>query len=254
MTIPCAISYPVTLSPAQLAYLLSLTGIQDLVGLADEGLFPRNGDHWERLFLHGRAELERDQWLYQPPNSARTAINQELLTVVTTMAAPDAVLVTTLNRPGLPSQSVTHYISTFVVEACYDGLYYRMAALSSPEVMLMRLASTLGLPSQQPALDEFVLSNESARQAVADPAPEHLARLGVPSSSIQLFARALDAGRRAKVQVMRLRYGQVQAVHRVRALFASESSAWLALPADGARVRMVPAYAGGLAEQVQALL
>lgn len=253
MTISRTIHYPVMLTRAEMAFLLSLTGVQSLIGLEDNGLFPSDPDKWQALFLQGRAQLERRGWLSQPAGSVQTQINDDLLATISTVAAPRSVIVTTLDQAGEPARSVTHYLAKRVVEASFDGVRYHLAALASPEVMFARLAATLELPVKSPPWEEFVLSKERARQAAADPLPEHLLQLGVPAASTQPFARALHGERRAKMQVMRMNYGQVEANHQLRALLGEEQTDWFALPAQGAGVRLMPASATGLAEQVRAL-
>ena len=253
MSISHPIPYPVVLTRAEMAFLLSLTGIQSLIGLEDDGLFPSDPDKWQALFLQGRAELEGRGWLQQPAGSVQTQINEDLLATISTVAAPRSVLVTTLDQAGQPAQSVTHYLAKRVVEASFDGARYHLAVLASPEVMFARLAATLQLPVKSPPWDEFVLSKERARQAAADPLPEHLLQLGVPAGSTQPFARALHSERRARMQIMRMSYGQVEASHQLNALLGDGQTDWFALPAQGASVRLMPASATGLAEQVRAL-
>jgi hypothetical protein len=238
-----------------MAFLLSLVGAQTLEGLEHETLFPENERAWETLFLQGRSELERDQWLSQVPGTAQHYLNDELVAVIAAMAAPRVVVVTTLDAPGRPKQSVTHYISTVVVEACFDGKGYLLAALRSTDVMLGRLASTIGLPEQRLLLKEFELSAEQARQAVANPRTETLLKLGVPAGSVKAFEIALQGNRqRANVQVMQIDYGQVKAVHRLQALISGEGSAWLALPVNGAQVRFLPASVEEFAKTMHALI
>ena len=253
MTTSRTLHYPVVLTRAEMAFLLSLTGVQALIGLEDKGLFPADTDGWQALFLQGRAELARDGWLEQPAGSVQTQINEELLLTIATIAAPRAVLVTTVDDASQPAQSVTHYLGSRVVEAMFDGSRYHLAVLASHEVMLSRLASTLDLPAQRPPWDEFVLSAERARQAASDPAPEHLLRLGVPPTSAQPFSRALHAERRARLNLVHLSYGQVESTQRLRALLAEDHADWFALPANGAGVRLVPASAPALAEQLKTL-
>ena len=149
-----------------------------------------------------------------------------------------------------------------VVEASYDGQHYHVAALRSVDIMLARQAVAMHLPSQPPSWIEFELSNEQAREAVADPRPQRLSQWGVPASSAAAFAQALQPGQsRASVQVMPVVYGRVGTVQRVRVLYADpigtmpgEHAAWLAVPVIGGRVRLIPASIGHLAEAVRTFL
>ena len=255
MTNTRAISYPVVLTPAELAFLLSLVGAQTLEGLEHEALFPENAAVWESLFLQGRSELERDHWLIQVPGTAQHDLNEQLVTVIATMAAPRFVVVTTVDRPGLPRQSVTHYISTVVVEACFDGKQYQLVGLRSTEVMLARLANTIGLPQERAAGEEFELTAEQARRAVADPRTERLLAFGVPAGSAQAFESVLRSTRqRASARITSMHYGEVKAVHRLQALVSNEDLAWLAIPEDDTRVHFSPASAADFAEAVHALI
>lgn len=255
MTDTPAISYPVALTPAEMAVLLSLAGGQTLLGLEQPDLIPSSSAAWEQRFLQGRSELERNRWLEQIPGTMYYHLNEHLGVVAATVAAPTVVLVTNLDWPGLPRQRVAHYLAAAVAEASFDGQRFQLAALRSVELMLARLTSAIGLPPQPPSWDEFELANEAARLAVSDPQPERLAQLGVPEPSVTHFGQALRNGQpRASVQVMSVRYGQVIANHRVRALFARGGEAWLAIPLNGARVRLTPGSAGGLATAVHTLL
>ncbi|MBE2236019.1 MAG: hypothetical protein IAE85_21185 [Anaerolinea sp.] len=259
-----SIYYPVVFTPAEMAVLLSLAGAQTLLGLESKGLFPTNGSRstWDQTFLQGRAQLERERWLDHLPGTVQYRLNEELGMAAAVMAAPQFVLVTNLDWPGQPRQSVTHYLAAAVVEASFDGQDYHMAALRSIDIMLARQATAMQLPAQPPPWLEFELSNEQARQAVADPQPRRLGQWGVSASSAAAFAHALRPGQaRASVQVMSVVYGRVEAVHRVRVLYADpagaatgEYAAWLAAPVAGSRVRLIPASAGRLVETVRTLL
>lgn len=253
MTVSRTIHYPIVLTRAEMAFLLSLTGVQSLIGLDDSGLFPSNPDGWQALFLQGRAELESHGWLEQAAGSVHTQINEDLLATISTVAAPRSVLITTVDRSGHHAQSVTHYVAKRVVEAIFDGTRYHLVVLASSEVMVARLAATLGLPVQPPPWDEFVLSRERAKEAAADPQPDYLLRLGVPPVSALPFARALHSERRARLQVLRLSYGQVEASHRLNALLGEGQDDWFVLPSNGAGVRLCPASVPALAEEIKAL-
>lgn len=262
MAEPRSIYYPVAFTPAEMAVLLSLAGARTLLGLESQGLFPANGSAWHQVFLQGRAELERDRWLDHVPGTVQYRLNEQLGMAAAVMAAPQFVLVTNLDWVGQPRRSVTHYLAAAVVEACFDGQHYQVAALRSVDIMLARQAAVMHLPPQPPAWIEFELSNEQAREAVADPQPRRLGQWGVPASSAAAFVRALQPGQpRASVQVMSVVYGRVEATNRVRVLYADpagsasgEHTAWLAVPVAGSRVRLIAASAGRLVETVQALL
>ncbi|MER2599633.1 MAG: hypothetical protein ABTQ73_08940 [Caldilineales bacterium] len=253
MTLSRTIHYPVVLTRAEMAFLLSLTGVQTLIGLEDKGLFPADTDGWQALFLQGRAELESHGWLEQRSGSVQTQINEELLIIIATIAAPRRVLVTTLDSPNRPAQSVTHYLASRVVEASFDGARYHLATLASPDIMVARLAATLELPVQPPPWDEFMLSRERAKKAAADPQPEQLVQMGVPPASALPFARALHSERRARLQMLHLNYGQVETSHRFNALLGEDQDDWFVLPANGAGLRVCPASAPALAEQIKGL-
>lgn len=257
-----SIYYPVTFTPAEMAVLLSLAGARTLLGLESSGLFPTNGFNWDQTFLQGRAQLERDRWLNHIPGTVQYQLNEQLGMAAAVMAAPQFVLVTNVDWPGQPRRSVTHYLAAAVVEACFDGQNYQVTALRSVDIMLARQAAAMQLPAQPLPWIEFELSNEQARQAVADPRPQRLGQWSVPVSSAVAFAQALRPGQaRASIQVMSVAYGRVEAVHRVRVLYADlagaasgEHAAWLVVPVAGSRVRLIPASAGRLVETVRALL
>ena len=257
-----SIYYPVAFTPAEMAVLLSLAGAQTLLGLESKGLFPANGSAWDHVFLQGRAELERDRWLDHVPGTVQYRLNEQLGMAAAVMAAPQVVLVTNLDWPGQSRQSVTHYLAAAVVEACFDGQYYHVAALRSVDIMLARQAAAMQLPPQPPPWIEFELSNEQARQAVVDPQLRLLGQWGVPASSAAAFVQALQPGQaRASVQVMPVAYGRVETAKRVRVLYADpagsvpgEHTGWLAVPVAGGRVRLIPASAGRLVEIVRAFL
>lgn len=257
-----SIHYPVAFTPAEMAVLLSLAGARTLPGLESKGLFPTNGSPWEEVFLQGRAELERDCWLEHVSGTVQYRLNEQLGMVAAVMAAPQFVLVTSLDFPSRPRQSVTHYLAAAVIEACFDGRDYHVAALRSVEIMLARQAAAMQLPAQPQPWLEFELSNAQARKAVADPRPQRLGQWGVAASSAAAFAQALQPGQaRASVRVMAMVYGRIEAIHTVRVLYADpvdaapdEHAAWVAVPVAGGRVRLSPASASRLAESVRALL
>ena len=255
MTGTQAISYPITLTPAELAFLLSLVDAQTLLGLEHEALFPESASARESLYLQGRSELEQDGWLSQVAGTERYDLNDPLVAVIAAMAAPRVIIVTTLDPPGQPRQSVTHYISTIVVEAVFDGHHYEVAGLRSTEIMLARLANTISLPQSSLPVEEFELSAEQARQIVAEPQIERLLKYGAPAAGARALTDVLqNVQKRASVHVMQVHFGQVTVVHRLQVLVSSKGSAWLAVPTADTGVRFKPTSDKDFAEVVQALI
>lgn len=256
------ISYPIPLTPAELAVLLSFTGVQTLLGLESKGLFPANDAAWDKLFPQGRAELERDGWLAHNPDTGEYNLDEQIGFITAVMAAPRYVLVTTLEWPGQARQGITHYLAAGTIEAAFDGRNYHITRLSSPGVMLERLANVMRLPAQPPDWDEFELSTAQARAAAGDPRPEALRQQGVPEDSATALAQALQRGRpRAGIDILPVHYGQVEGPRRLHVFYVDpfdatggERPAWLAVPADGERVRFIPATIGNLAAAVQAFV
>jgi len=125
MTEAKELAFPLRLTIGELAFLMSLTGVQRLIGLETDGLFPSDADRRDDLLLSGRAQLEQDGWLRHDPATGRYDLNRELTTVITTIAAPDAVVMTTLQGADQPRQSVVHYLTGLPVEVAFDGHRWR---------------------------------------------------------------------------------------------------------------------------------
>lgn len=241
--------FPVRLTAEQMAFLLSLVGAQGLAGLGPQELVPTSADEGarDRLLLAGRDQLEQDGWLRHDLQTGRYELGEELTAVLTTVAAPDTVVATTLRTAGQPDQRVAHYIvqrdpsgAALIVEGAFDGQEFHLAGLTTVEVMLARLANTLDLPESTEPL-ELEMTAAEVQALVANPDPDALQGFGVPASASASLAAALaDAQRQGIVQVTHLRFGQTASTRQFRLLALDSPHPWLATPAPDHRVHFAP--------------
>lgn len=140
------LSYPVTLTTAQLSFLLALVRAERLFGVNNQRLFPEDVAHQALLWKTGELELKQDKWLTKEGQFNNP--NAQLLSLVATTAAAEIIIVSQITTSGQPVQGVTHYVSNkLVVEVVYDDDLYQLTLLDSLEVMANRLAYTFGLSS-----------------------------------------------------------------------------------------------------------
>ncbi len=236
--------FPVRLTADQMAFLLSLVGAREVAGLGPQELVPANEAARDRVLLAGRDQLERDGWLHHTVETGRYELNRELGAVLTTVAAPDTLATTTLRAAGQPDQRVAHYLTQpdpAIVEGAFDGQAFQLAGLATVEVMLARLANTLGLPESSEPM-ELEMTAAEVQALVANPAPDALNGYGVPvSASASLAAALTDARQQGIVQVTHLRFGQVASTRQLRLLALDSPHPWAATPAADRRVRFTPA-------------
>lgn len=253
MTEAAQLTFPLRLTIGELAFLLSLTGVQQIVGLEQAVLFPPDQAERDRLLLAGRDSLTARGVLRHDPETSSTNLDLATTALITAVAAPDAVITTTLRGGGLATQHVVHDIAGLPVEIVFDGEAFLLAGLASVDTMLARLANTLALPAARAFAGEITLAADEVKATAADPAA--LIARGVPAQSARELARALSAGgRQAAIRISRLRYGQATDTTHLRVLALESGAPWLAVELAGRRVAFSQADQAGFATAIAAAL
>ena len=109
-TQPRDITYPIQLTTAELAFLLTLVHATTLQGGDDRALFPAAETERDALWLQGREQLIADGWLVRKPDREVYAINDQLLLLIAALAAPEVVLLTE-RKTATATFGVAHYIA-----------------------------------------------------------------------------------------------------------------------------------------------
>lgn len=229
MTEAARLAFPLHLTIGEMAFLLSLTGVQQFIGLEQTVLFPSDEAERDRLLLTGRDILVERGLLLHEPETGRYDLNLALTAVITTIAAPDAVVTTTLRGGNLAPQHVVHTVAELPVEVAFDGQAFLLAGLDSLDTMLTRLANTLQLPAAAPSAGDVTLTPDEVKMIATDPAT--LSGRGVAADHVRSLTSALlGDGRQAVIRISLVRHGQTAATSQLRVLAVGTTTPWLAVP------------------------
>lgn len=253
MTEAARLTFPLRLTIGEMAFLLSLTGVQQFIGLEQTVLFPSDEAERGRLLLAGRDLLLERKLLLHEPETGRYDLNLALTAVITTVAAPDAVVTTTLRSGNLSPQHVVHSIARLPVEIAFDGQAFLLAGLDSLDTMLARLANTLQLPAAAPPAGEVTLTSDEVKTITTDPAA--LSGRGVAIDRARSLASALlGDGRQAVIRISHVHHGQAATTSQLRVLAVGTTTPWMAVPLVDRRVAFSLADQPGFAAALEAML
>ncbi len=224
------LTYPVTLTTAQLSFLLTAVRAERLFGADNRQLFPRDPDERQQLFQTGQQQLERDGWLIR--EGGFDDLNAQLLLLIATMAAAETIVLTQITAPQQPPQGVTHHVSDqTVVEVAYTGDAYQLTALESADVMANRLAYTFDLPAAIQEEAAFDLTQTQVRRIQAELKAAGFMDEGTPKSAIGIYADVMrHLRRRGQMQFVRLDVDAIVARRQLGVLAAANGMALTAVP------------------------
>lgn len=228
------ITFPIQLTPAQLSYLLALIEAKNLIGVKGDLLFPDDEQKKDALWTEGRRQLEENKWLVKKADeSERYDLNSQLMLIIAVMADPEIVILSTWGAPQEPRLGVTHYLSDgMVVEQAYDDSIFQIAALSSLDVALKRLANSMDVPNHASQKLSFRITREEAKHAKDQPNAAWLIAQGLSSKTAELFAETLQHPRLSgAIRIESATMGRPSASDYLGVL-SSEEISWLARPAD----------------------
>lgn len=230
MAKPRTLTYPVTLTTAQLSFLLTAVRAERLFGVDNRQLFPQDPDERQQLLQTGQQQLEQDKWLVREGNSYD--LNPQLLLLIATMAAAQIITLTQITAPQQPSQEVTHHVSEqMVVEVTYTGEVYQLTALKSVAVMANRLAYTFDLPATVREEAVFDLTQTQVRQIQAELNTIGFMDAGSPKSAVGIYTDVMrHLRRRGQLQFVRLDVDSIVARRQLGVLVATNGMALTAVP------------------------
>jgi len=256
MVEPRAITYPITLTTAELAYLLGIVQAETLIGGNDQALFPHDQAAREAQWARGRERLEADGWLVWDAAAGHHRLSEALMVIIAAIADPEVVLLSQWRSAGQQHHGVSHYLSLdLVVEMATQADVYEFFVLASMTTLLERLANAIELPDTKDAGITFELSRGEVEQAKQTPTPEWLEAHGLSPQAARLFARTLrQPGRSGTITVLRTHLGKAVTMRLVGILASTDSLGWLATPVDDLRVRYMLADSSDLEAQLSTLI
>jgi hypothetical protein len=240
------ITYPISLTTAELAYLLATLQAETLLGGDDQALFPRDIATREDQWRRGRAQLEADGWLIWDAVAGHHRLSEALMEIVAALADPEVVVITEWAPAGQPHRGVAHYLSLdLVVEmAMVDGVY-QLVVLAAMRTLVERLANALAFPDTRPLEIAFELSRHAIEQAKRDPDPAWLEARGLAAQAAQLFAETLrQPSRYGSVTLLRTRLGKAVMTRLVGLLISASGLGWQITPVDDDHLRYTLADIG----------
>ena len=150
------ISYPFTLTTAELSYLLSLIGTEQIIGLNNRPFLPEQPEQQADLWNTGRMQLVKNGWLVLTTGSeGHYQINHTLLQIAITITQPQYIIIARLDRPQKPTQGTRYYCAAqWIVELNEIEGGYSFAVLDSTAVWQARMCHQLQLPHKPHRLSD----------------------------------------------------------------------------------------------------
>lgn len=224
------------LKPSEFAYLLALLNASTLVGLEDPLLFPTKSSDRDATYSEGQKELEANGWMKPVVDYPdEYELNPILLEMVSVVANPEFVVVTSNSTGDSDLRQVLHYLaddSIVEVSASTDGTY-QVGTIPDQEILLTRIAEMLELTTAHMeikfTLDETVF--EELQSLTQKGKPEKAETLldspDLNKKTSRSLLAALASQSNGQIVVVSSHSGQVTSGRRA-SVFGEGDSAWLA--------------------------
>jgi hypothetical protein len=239
MPTPREITYPIALSRAELAFMLNLLEVRQLIGVDDEALFPHEPAARDALFSAGKAGLEAAGWLSWQAEQKAYHLDEVLLAICVALAFPQVVATLVLDAPPAPRRGVTCAVSSdLVVELAHTDGQYQINALASVELLAQRLAHVLDLPQQHGTGESHSLAR-SAFEALRNDPHSSAGCDGLPTAVAERLAATLASLTcSAVISLLQVHESQVADLRLIGVLVGQTGDAWMVLPAGDAHVQI----------------
>jgi hypothetical protein len=223
------------LKPPEFAYLLAILNAPAVLGVEDPALFPTKSSARDATYGQGRKDLEANGWLKPVPDHPdEYELNPILLEMVSVVAAPDFVVITSQSTGESEPSQVLHYLAgENIVELSVPAEEtYQVGVVPDQETFHARIAEMLRLTAaQQPmqlTLDETIFEDiQSLSQKGDIKKAERLldSSVGNGTDGRSLVAALTDAAN-GQIVVIRSHSGQVTSGRRA-SVFGEQDAAWL---------------------------
>ena len=223
------------LKSSEFAYLLALLNAPTVVGLEDPVLFPTKSSARDATYGQGRKELEANGWLkpvLDYPDEYE--LNPILLEMVSVVATPEFVVITSHNTGESELHQVLHYLAgdSIIEVSAPAERTYQVGTVPARETFHARIAEMLCLTSAQQAmqftLDETVF--EDIQSLSQEGHPERAVRLldspDVSRTASRSLVAALAGPVIGQIVVVSSHSGQATSGRRA-SVFGERDSAWM---------------------------
>jgi len=223
------------LKPPEFAYLLAMLNATAVIGLEDPALFPTKSSTRDATYGQGRQELEANGWLKPVPNHPdEYELNPILLEMVSVVATPEFVVVTSHSTGESELRQVLHYLAGDIivdVSASAEGLY-QVGAVPDRDTFHTRIAEMLNLNTARQPM-QFTLDGTTFKDI------QSLSQDGNPEKAEKLLDSAAGDGMDGQSLVAALAgpvSGQIVVVSAVSgqaksgrraSVFGEQDAAWL---------------------------
>jgi hypothetical protein len=214
---------------------LALLNASSMVGLEDPTLFPTKSSDRESMYSEGRQELETNGWLKPiPDNPDEYELNPFLLEMISVIASPEFVVVTSHINGETGLRQVLHYLAgdnIIDVSAPAEGTY-QVGTVPDRDTFHARIAEMLCLTTSrqtmQFTLDETVLKDIQSLSQEGHPkraeglldSPNMIKKAG------RSLVAALASPAIGQIVVVSSHSGKVTSGRRA-SVFGERDSAWL---------------------------
>lgn len=223
------------LKPTEFAYLLAILNAPAVVGVDDPALFPTKSSARDATYSQGRKELEANGWLKAVPEFPdEYELNPNLLEMVSVVATPEFVVVTSRSTRESELRQVLHFLagdSIVDLSAPTEGTYH-VGAVADRKTFHGRIAEMLCLTTARQPM-QFTLDKstyEEIQSLSREGHPERAERLldsvAVNGTEGRSLVAALAGPVSGQIVVVSSHSGQAKSGRRA-SVFGEQDSAWL---------------------------
>jgi hypothetical protein len=234
-----------TLTPAGLAFMLTLMNAKGIPGVDVSHLFPTDPTERQALLEQGAHDIAA-QGYFRIENRQFHDMNPLLPLAVAGVVAPEQIIHTRAYT-GADEYQAGHYLSSQVVVEFYvsAGEQYRLVVLDSVETAIRTIAHNVGVvPSAQETALTLTIPQEAQQGDIRAAVSAALAQSDIAPADGTAIIRAIsDLERVAEVDLAQVLDGEILRQQSVLLFRIQDTIGMLNAVRDGATILTVPASA-----------
>jgi hypothetical protein len=230
---PTPIDAPITLSTAEMVFLLTTLNATHLIGGDNQALFPADEATKRALWEAGKQQLEASGRIVWDDEQHTYHFDNQLVGMLIDLAFPEVAFICQVETAN-SAQQVTFAIGTTqVIELTLHGQEYTLRSISSVNFAVQMVANTLSLPPTLPKDTGCSFTLDTETLVAARQAPDMLLQPSEHNPLIAHFAHTLGhLTHSVTFTLFRIDQGQIQTMRTLGLFIEQPQDAWLIEPTD----------------------
>jgi hypothetical protein len=232
--------FPVILSTAELAFMLTLLKVPRLIGGDNAALFPQDAQSRDALLAEGKQQLEASGKLVWQPDLLSYHIDDVMVALLVPLGFPEIVVTCVFQLQPDIWQGVTYGLANqMVVEMVIIDGQYHLHAFAALDVIMVRLAEALTLPAVPHASQDIVVPRNTFEATRSREVPPEAVSLS-DSASEPLIPILRDSMQDVMFSVFRVAQTEIVAVQFFGIIVDALGQAWMVTLEEPDHMRLCP--------------